>query len=47
MLNMTLQEPCESMQSDYKSIDTEQNTSETWGFDLCFLYITYASRIVK
>lgn len=28
MLNMTLQEPCESMQSDHKSIDTEQNTQK-------------------
>jgi hypothetical protein len=25
------------MRCVYKSIDTEQNTSETWGFDLCFL----------
>jgi hypothetical protein len=24
------------MQSAHKSIDTEQNTSETWGFDLCY-----------
>ena len=25
------------MRYAYKSIDTEQNTSETWGFDLYFL----------
>jgi hypothetical protein len=25
------------MPSAHKSIDTEPNTTETWGFDLCFL----------